>query len=582
MLKMDRVTDYCYKVLNNKIIAGNSVRLACQRHLRDLERSKTEEFEYTFDLERVDHILNFSQTLTFRKGKIDKPLELYPFQAFLLGSLYGWVHKDTGFRRFRQSYIQVGKQQGKTLLNGLLVVYNLGFTGDKNCKLYLGATTSKQAKLVYNNAVNFIKSDEDLEELFDIKEYNNTVKCKHTGNEVETIARLTEGNDTLDGVQGLYCSLDEFHLHKNNLVYALFKDGQKSLDECLLSVITTAGYNIDGACHKLYKYCKELISGEIDDDTLFVYIAELDEDDDLGLPKNWCKANPTLEYNKSNLKVMESSYKQAKKMGSKDWNTFLTKNLNMWVEFTETKYMNMTAWYKCGCDLTLEDFINQEFILGFDASSGGDLTSICFEFKFLKNNEQKYFVHHHSFIPEKRVMEHEQTDNAPYKYWISKELLTPTTALGGFKTDYKEIIKYVKEQITKYNLKLKMICYDPANVSAFLADLEVFNVPCLDINQYSGGLNDATMDIKYEVEAGNILFNKDDELLSWAMNNCQLTKPVKGKVMLDKNSRFKRIDPVACWVDAHKLNMIKESKPKELTAEYINDWFSKFNNNKEK
>ena len=579
VVTLDRVTQYAYDVLDGKIIAGKSVKLACKRHLNDLKKSKTDDFEYIFDIERVEHVLNFSETLTFKKGKVNKPLELYPFQAFLLGSLYGWVNKDTGFRRFRQSYIQVGKQQGKTLINGLLVVYNSGFTGDNNCKLYLGATTSKQAKLVYNNAINFINSDADLAELYTIKEYNNTIKCNATGNEVETIARLSEGNDTLDGIQGIYCSLDEYHLHKNNLVYGLFKDGQKSLPECLLSIITTAGYTIDGACHKLYRYCKELINGDIEDDSVFVYIAELDKDDDLDNYKNWYKANPTLEYNNLNIKIMESSYKQAKRMGGKDWNTFLTKNLNMWVEFTEVKYMNMTAWHKCASTKTLENFRGQEFILSLDLSSGGDLTSAVFEFTYFEKNketgnmEKKYFVHHHSFIPASRVEEHEKTDNAEYKLWIQKKLLTATTALGGIKTDYKEILKYVKEQIKKYDLKLKMICYDPANASAFLADLEEFGVDCLDIYQNSKSLNDATMDIKYEVEAGNIEYNENDELLTWAMNNCELTKPWAGKVMLDKNSRFKRIDPVAAFVDAHKMAMRKEVKPVKLTEQYIADFY---------
>ena len=126
----------------------------------------------------------------------------------------------------------------------------------------------------------------------------------------------------------------------------------------------------------------------------------------------------------------------------------------------------------------------------------------------------------------------------------------------------------------KYDLKLKMICYDQANVSAFLVDLEEFGVDCFDIYQTSKSLNDAVMDIKYEVEAGNIYFNKDDELLIWAVNNAQITTPLHGKVMLDKNSRFKRIDPVASWVDAHKFSMRNEAKPRILTADSIKSFYS--------
>lgn len=99
------------------------------------------------------------------------------------------------------------------------------------------------------------------------------------------------------------------------------------------------------------------------------------------------------------LPILKDDYAQCKRMGGKDCNNFLTKNLNMWVAFTETKYMPMPAWDKCACDFTLEEFRGQEFILGMDISSGGDLTSVVFEFTGIEDDEKKYFVHHHSFHP---------------------------------------------------------------------------------------------------------------------------------------------------------------------------------------
>lgn len=65
--------------------------------------------------------------------------------------------------------------------------------------------------------------------------------------------------------------------------------------------------------------------------------------------------------------------------------------------------------------------------------------------------------------------------------WFRKELLTDTTALGGRKTDYKEVFRYIENAIAEYDLQLKMICYDQANASAFLGDLQEFGVDCFDI-----------------------------------------------------------------------------------------------------
>lgn len=565
---MDRVTDYCYKVLNNEIIAGESVKAACRRHLQDLEYSKLAPYRYKFDADKANKIIEFANSLTIAEGEEEIPLTCYPFQEFILGSLIGWITKDKEYRRFRSSYIQLGRQNGKSFINGILGTYLGNFSGYKYGKIFCVATKHDQAKIVWDEMNKFIQSDSNLGELFTVQEYKSTIICNRTNTIIKALGRDTKG---LDGLRPLLAVIDEYHAHKDNQMYKLMEGGQKKIKQSLISVITTAGFELEGPCHAMYRYCKDVLNGKYKNDARFIYIAEMDEGDNLDDSENWIKANPMLEYDREALENLVPVYQSAKAMGGKDWNDFLTKQLNMWVEFTETKYMNMSAWYRCASNKTLEDFRGWKCILGLDASSGGDLTSIVFEFSWFEGEEKKYFVHHHSFIPANRVKEHELTDNAPYNLWISKQLLTKTYACGGIKTDYKEMLKYIRETINKYDLKLQMICYDRANVSAFLADLEEFNVDCIDIYQNSKSLNDATMDIKYSVEGGNIEYNKEDELLTWAMNNAELTKPYNGYVMLDKNSRFKRIDPIAAWVDAHKFSMRndKQFDINESTNKYL-------------
>lgn len=568
---MDRVTQYVFDVLDNKIIAGESVKLACQRHLDDLEKSKLAPYRYKFDIDKSNEIIDFANTLTIVEGEDIEELTCFPFQEFILGSLMGWVTKDHGYRRFRSSYIQLGRQNGKSFTNGILGTYLGNFSGYNFGKIFCIATKHDQAKIVWDEMVKFINGDNDLKELFTIQEYKSTITCNDTGTVIKALGRDTK---SLDGFRALLAVIDEYHAHKDNQMYKLMEGGQKKAKQSLISVITTAGFVLEGPCHKMYKYCKDVLNGKESNESKFIFVTEMDKDDELDNKINWIKANPLLEYDREALDNLVPVYTSSKAMGGKDWNDFQTKQLNMWVEFTETKYMNMTAWGKCACDMTLEDFRGKEFILGMDLSSGGDLTSVDFEFTFLKGTEKIYFVHHHSFIPFSRIAEHEKTDNAPYGYWIKKKLLTATTALGGIKTDYKEVFKYIKAIMKQYGLKMKMICYDQANASAFLVDLEEFGVDCLDIYQNSKSLNDSVMDIKYEVEAGNFLYNRDDELLTWAVNNGELTPPRNGKIMLDKNSRFKRIDPIACIVDSHKFSMRKENKPIILTDEYIKNFYS--------
>ncbi|WP_061334278.1 terminase large subunit, partial [Clostridium botulinum] len=373
----DRVTQYCYDVLNNKLIAGKSVKLACQRHLEDLEKSKLAPYKYKFDVNKANAIIDFANSLTIAEGEEEVNLTCYQFQEFILGSLIGWVTKDKEYRRFRSSYIQLGRQNGKSFLNGILGTYLGNFSGYKYGKIFCVATKHDQAKIVWDEMNKFIQSDDDLGELFTVQEYKSTIICNLTNTVIKALGRDTKG---LDGLRPLLTVIDEYHAHKDNQMYKLMEGGQKKIKQSLISVITTAGFELESPCHKMYKYCKQILEGTEKNESKFIYIAEMDEEDDLNNYQNWIKANPMLQYDREALENLIPVYKSAKAIGSKDWNDFLTKQLNMWVEFTETKYMNMTAWNKCASNKTLEDFRGQEFILGIDLSSGGDLTSICFEF----------------------------------------------------------------------------------------------------------------------------------------------------------------------------------------------------------
>ena len=46
MQKIDRVTVYAKSVVNGEVVCGIYHKLACQRHLNDLEKQNTKEFPY--------------------------------------------------------------------------------------------------------------------------------------------------------------------------------------------------------------------------------------------------------------------------------------------------------------------------------------------------------------------------------------------------------------------------------------------------------------------------------------------------------------------------------------------------------
>jgi phage terminase large subunit-like protein len=109
-----RVHAYARKVVAGEIVAGPIVRDACKRHLRDLDLAHQRGVR--FDAAKADRALNFFPTvLRLNGGQFEGlPFELVDWQAFIVGSLFGWIRAD-GSRRFRVAYIEASKGCGKAL-----------------------------------------------------------------------------------------------------------------------------------------------------------------------------------------------------------------------------------------------------------------------------------------------------------------------------------------------------------------------------------------------------------------------------------------------------------------------------------
>jgi len=249
----DRTTQYALDVLADKIVAGDLVKAACQRHIDDMKAAEAAPYRYYFDVEEAERIIDFAETLTIAEGEEEQPVTAYPFQCFILGSLNGWRTKDGHHRRFRTSYIQLGRQNGKSFLNGILAAYYGNFDKYKYGQIYCTATKKDQAMIVFNEIVKFINSDSDLSECFKIHEHNSTIDCKITHSKIKALSGDTK---SIDGFRPYLGIVDEYHAHKDDQMYKLLEGGIKKMKSALISVITTSGFDLKSPCFALYEYCE--------------------------------------------------------------------------------------------------------------------------------------------------------------------------------------------------------------------------------------------------------------------------------------------------------------------------------------
>lgn len=554
----DRVTLFAEKNLKNKKEFGEDARLAFKRHLDDIKRSKKNDpdFPYAFIPEKAEDVIDLANDLTIAEGEGNEPFTCAGFQEFILGSLFGWIHKETKKRRFTDSYVQVARQQGKSVLNAILGIKCSNFDNYNYGQIYCTATKSEQARIVLTEISKFINADADLQELFTIHDYKSEIIGKLTSTVIRALGRDTK---SIDGFRPYLGIVDEYHAHKDNQMYKLLKGGTRKLRQSLISVITTAGFNLNGSCYELYKYCRRVLRGIDVNERQFVYIAQMDEKDDIWNPKNWIKCCPLTGNDKELVAQMVDDAKKAKSMGGEELLDFMTKGLNIWVTNSATAFINLKDWEKCGSKRTLKDFRGKKAICGLDLSSGGDLTTLVLEFPYEdeKTGDKRYYLYSHSFIPIRRMQEHmDMEDNAPYVIWEKEGYLTVTTAGGGIKTDYKTILAHLHKIVDEYEIDLSAIGYDPHNASAFLLDLEDFGCDLVEIKQSARSLNDATIDFQLEVKAHNIEYDEKDKLLTRSMNDAIISEANSfGEIKIDKMLQKNRIDPCDAAIDAHKIAM---------------------------
>lgn len=565
---MDRTTEYAKLVVNKKKIAGRKEYLACERHLQDLKRKN---FDYKFNKELAEKAINIINELVIGEGEEQQKLSTRGFQNFIIGSLFGWVKKKTKERRFREAYIQVGRQNGKSILSGAMANQFATFSGYKLGRIFCAATKQEQANIVWDEIAKFIRSDNDLQEMYKITEHERTIKSFVTGNVIKSLGRDTK---SADGFRSILAICDELHAHPNNQMYKLMLDGQINVDGALTLAITTAGFNLNGFCFEQYKFCEKVLEKVIDKESLFIFICEMDKDDDIWDYNNWAKSNPYLLFNSDNTinkdmvaRLAEKAI-EAKEKGGADLLNFMTKHLNYWVTNGVGGFVDLQKFKECESDLSIEDMKGKECYLGIDLSSGGDLTSISLVFPL---EHEKIYIYSHSFMPELRLAEHEKTDDVPYRIWVSKGLLTLTSGAFGVKTDYKFIINHLKELIEKYEIRILEVGYDSHNASVFLQDLDFLACDLTEIKQSAKSLNDATKDFQLSVKANQLLYDKENDLLKWSIANATTTSNSFGEIKIDKQAQKYRIDPVDAVIDAWKIMLVNKN---EYSADSeFDDWF---------
>lgn len=538
--------DYCEEVLSGEVVACQKHKWACQRFLNDVDKQGTKEFPYIFEEDKALRFLQWMTLFKHTKGKLSgQNIEPHPIQIFVFSNVYGWIHKDTGLRRFKKAYWQVGRKNAKSQSLACVASYEAMAFGENMSEVYIGATKTEQSKIVWNETKAQVMECNFLKEKYKVA-YG---KIEHPKSGSFIAALSKDAGKTGDGLNVQAGIVDEYHAHKTSEIYDVLVSGMGARPQPLMMIITTAGFELNNPCYSVeYKYISDILSpySPKENEEYFVLVNELDKDDDIKDEFNWEKANPILCSYEEGVAFLRGELKSALDVPEKMRN-FLTKNMDIWVNMRENGFMDMEKWSKCFNSISLSDFEGMECDIGIDLSAKIDLTSVGIEFK----KKDKYYVFSHSFMPEDTVTAKSRTDGKDYEIWVRDGYITTTP---GAVVDYSFIKSYIQNIEKEYKLKIRHICADPWNATMFMTDMEDAGYTVVEIRQGMQTLASPTKHFREEVYKGNVVHD-DNPVLNWAVGNAVTRQDANENFMLDKSKATDRIDPIACLMNAHVMVM---------------------------
>ena len=528
-------TIYAKLVIQGEIIANKWVKLACERHLEDLKRSKEDpDFPWKFDEEKGWRPIRFIEKKCHPTKGSFKHLVMQPWQHFVVGSMFGWINKSTGVRRYRESLIFVARKNGKTELESGLADYMAGFDGENGPNVYFLANSQKQASLLYEGSRTMIQKSPWLSDRF--VPNRSEIRYPKTGGKI--LAMSAEKNNK-DGENVHFAVFDEIHEYQDYSLINVMRNSRGTRKQPLIVYITTAGYVLDGPLVDMVDQGHDTLDNYEDDinNRTFYYLASLDDKEEVNDPKMWVKANPNIGL--MQLADMITDFQNERRVPAQfaDW---LTKRFNIFSEVDELSYITPEILQKNTRHLDLEELRGHECVGGYDLSDTEDFTSACLEFPL---DDGGVFILEHSWIPHARY----ERDKSPER--IRKwEHDGEVTIIPGDYVDYSYVLDWFNEQAQKYDITI--IRYDPAKAIRLNKELEEAGFETDKVRQGFFTLGGAMQNFKELLLDGKVVFN-EQSMFKWYLNNVHLRQDRTDNWLPTKTSQSRKIDGFAAALDAH-------------------------------
>jgi phage terminase large subunit-like protein len=526
-------------VVRGKVIAGNLVRLACQRHLDDLDHGA--ERGLVWDQAAADDALRFFTFLTLPSGG---GFVLDPSQQFIVGSLFGWYLAD-GSRRFRIGYIEEAKGNGKTPMAAGIGLYGAVADRKRNAEIYTAGVTREQALYLYRDMTLMVEASPVLKRQLEVGAHN--IACLRNNSFVRPVSSEAR---SLDQKRVHMALIDEIHEHETDLVVEKLRAGTKGDNSALIVEITNSGYNRHSVCWQHHEYSRQVLEGVLPNDSWFGYVATLDPGDDWTDERVWPKANPLLG-TVVTRRYLREQVQEALDMPPK---AALVKRLNfcIWTE-ASVGAIDMPHWDACSDPPQID--VGSDVYAGLDLSTTTDLSALM----LMREAPDGYLdVLPFFWAPEEAIEMRSRRDHVPYRLWVEQGYLAATP---GNVVDYAAIRRkisgyYVADGVVCHDedcladtFRIRELGYDRWNATQLVTGLMDDGATMVPVGQGYASLSAPTKDWLARIAAGKVRHG-GNPVLRWMASNLVVTQDPAGNLKPDKARSTERIDGHAAAITA--------------------------------
>ncbi len=538
---------YAHDVISGKITACKWVRLACRRHIDDLERGH--ERGLWFDEKAAKVAISFYSFVHHWKGEwAGKPITLEPWQQFIVWSAFGWKRAD-GTRRFRTVYLEVARKNGKTTMVAPMGLFLMTVDNEPGAEIYTVATKRDQARISHKDATMMVQRSPQLAKILTV--FKDNIHNKESGTKFEPLGRDSNSMDGLN-VHGIIA--DEVHAWKDRHTWDVLETATGSRRQPLMIAITTAGYDRKSLCYQLHDYSEKVASGVVEDDSFFGLIYTLDEGDDWEDETNWIKANPNLGVSK-NIDDMRRLAARSKEMPGQ-LNAFLRLHLNLWTQ-AASRWISHEMWDRCGSIPMIDpiDLLGRRCYGALDLSSTIDITAWVLIFPPIHEKEP-FWVIPRFWIPEESMTLRSKRDRVPYLAWSRAGLVDVTP---GSSVDYDWIEAQILEAAAAYDLV--ECAFDPWNATSVSNHLIDEGIEMVEFRQGYVSMNPAMKALEVAI-ANQTIAHGNNPVLTWMIDNLVARQDPAGNLKPDKEKSIEKIDGIVALLMAYyRATLAGGSKP---------------------